>query len=121
MLKTIGDHLRTKRLDLGLLQKEVAKRLGVDTDSVTNWEKGRTSPRLQLMPRIIEFLRYKPFDDNSELLGDKIVAMRRRLGMHQKDLARQLGVDPSTLARWERGKGHPDASHEPILSRFLNA
>ena len=36
-------------------------------------------------------------------------------------LARQLGVDPSALARWERGKGHPDASHEPILNRFLNA
>ena len=60
-LKTIGDHIRKKRLDLGLLQKEVAQHVGVDTNSVTNWEKGHTSPRLHIIPRIMEFLGYVPF------------------------------------------------------------
>ena len=41
--RTIGDHLWKKRLDLGLLQKEVAQRMGADTDSVTNF-------RLCVMP-----------------------------------------------------------------------
>lgn len=25
------------------------------------------------------------------------------------------------LARWERGKGNPDANHELVLNRFLSA
>ena len=60
-LRTLGDHLRKKRLDLGLFQKDVAQQLGVDTASVTNWEKGHTSPRLPLIPRVTEFLGYVPF------------------------------------------------------------
>ena len=98
-LKTLGDHLRKKRLDLGLLQKEVAQRLGVDTASVTNWEKGHTSPRLHLIPRIIEFLGNVPFSGEGKSLGQHIVEMRRALGVRQEDLARQLSVDSSTLAR----------------------
>ena len=57
----MGDHLRKKRLDLGLLQRDVARRLGVDTASVTNWEKNHNVPMPQLIPRIIEFLGYVPF------------------------------------------------------------
>jgi hypothetical protein len=33
-LQTLGDHIRKKRLDLGLFQKEVASRIGVDAESV---------------------------------------------------------------------------------------
>jgi hypothetical protein len=35
-LNTLGDHLRTWRLDLGLLQKELAEKLGVDEMTVCN-------------------------------------------------------------------------------------
>ncbi len=119
-LNTIGDHIRKKRLDLGLLQKEVAQQLGVDSNSVTNWEKGRTSPRLQLMPRIIEFLEYTPFQVKTGSLGERIVALRRVLGIRQEDLAGQLGVDPSTLARWEQGKGQPSDRHQVKLTEFLD-
>ena len=86
-LNTIGDHIRKKRLDLGLLQKEVAQHLGVDTNSVTNWEKGHTSPRLHLVPRIIEFLGHVPFSGEGTRLGQHIVEMRRALGVRQEDLA----------------------------------
>ena len=53
-LRTVGDHLRKKRLDRDLLQKDVSQMLSVDTVSVTNWEKGRSSPRLHLIPRITQ-------------------------------------------------------------------
>lgn len=36
-IKTLGDKLRARRLDLGLLQKDVARMLGVTEDSVINW------------------------------------------------------------------------------------
>jgi DNA-binding XRE family transcriptional regulator len=48
--KTLGDHLRKRRLELGLLQREVAERLGVDETTVYNWERNRTNPSRQLVP-----------------------------------------------------------------------
>src|SRR6266511_2668936 len=41
-VRTLGDHLCRRRLDLGLLQREVAERLGADECTVTNWELNRT-------------------------------------------------------------------------------
>src|SRR5260221_9483126 len=61
-LTTLGDHIRKRRLDLGLHQKEVAVIVNATTSTVTNWEKNRTSPRLYLLHKIIKFLgtiRYK--------------------------------------------------------------
>jgi len=61
-LKTIRDHIRKKRLDLNLYQKDVAKILGVSECSVWNWEKGTSNPSVKLKLRIIAFLGYVPFD-----------------------------------------------------------
>src|SRR2546426_2892467 len=36
-LKTVGDHLRKRRLDLKLYQKDVAKAIGVDSLTSRNW------------------------------------------------------------------------------------
>ena len=51
------------------------------------------------MSKVIQFLGYVPLVADTEKLGDKIVTLRRMLGIRQEDLARQLGVDPTTLAR----------------------
>ena len=42
--KTIGEHLRKKRMDNRLMQSEVANIIGVSEESIWNWEKGRTEP-----------------------------------------------------------------------------
>jgi transcriptional regulator with XRE-family HTH domain len=52
--------LRKRRLDLGLLQREVAARLGVTESTVTNWELNRTSPKIRFLPGIIALLGYDP-------------------------------------------------------------
>ena len=120
-LTTLGDHVRTRRLDLGLYQKDVARQLGVKTETVTNWEKNYTSPQLYLIPRVITFLGYDPVQDESESLslGERVVRARHRLGMTQKDLARQLGVDPSTLAHWEYGRRQPMPENWATLERLI--
>ncbi len=59
-LRTLGDHIRKRRLDLGLLQRDVAARIGSDTSSVTNWEKGHTEPENRFLPAILELLGYDP-------------------------------------------------------------
>ncbi len=101
-LTTIGDHLRKKRLDLNLYQKDVAKILDVTTSTVTNWEKHRGRPALRLIPKIIEFLGHDPLPEMVTTIGEKIQQYRRKRGLSIKNLAKILGIDPSTLARWER-------------------
>ena len=118
-LRTLGDHLKTRRLDLGLFQRDVAQILAVDKMSVCNWEVNRTSPALRFVPRIVEFLGYAPDDTQAESLGQQIVAVRRSLGISQKKLAEELDVDPSTLGRWERGKGRPSRKLGERLLSFL--
>jgi DNA-binding XRE family transcriptional regulator len=56
---SLGDHLRKKRLDLGLYQAQVAERIGVTKSTVYNWEHGR-EPDPKHHPKIVEFLGYTP-------------------------------------------------------------
>ncbi|MEE9214079.1 MAG: helix-turn-helix transcriptional regulator [Thermodesulfobacteriota bacterium] len=105
--KTIGDHLRKRRLDLNLLQKDIAQKLDVCEPSIYNWENNLAKPALRYIPKIIEFLGYVPFDTSNMSVGEKIVSYRRLLGLSQKKLAHRLGIDPSTLGRWERDKRQP--------------
>ncbi len=117
-LGTLGDHLRKRRLDLGLRQKDVARQLGANVTTVTNWELGHSGPALWFVPRIIEFLGYVPCDTSPDSLPlpDRIKVYRRLRGLSQKTLARKLGVDPSTLARWECGRSRPQAE---LLNRTM--
>ena len=48
-----------------------------------------------------------PFDTSAKTTGEKIVVYRRLLGLSQKKLACHLGIDPSTLGKWERDKRQP--------------
>jgi DNA-binding transcriptional regulator YiaG len=45
-LKTTGDHLKKRRLELNMLQKELAERFGTTVCTVRNWEKNRSNPSL---------------------------------------------------------------------------
>jgi len=71
------------------------------------WEKNRVKPSLAQIPKIIEFLGRDPFEKTTENLGEKILEYRRVHGLTQKILSEQLGIDPTTLAGWERGKHAP--------------
>ena len=90
---------------MGLFQKNVAATIGVDTCTVTNWEKNRAEPELRFIPRIINFLGYEPECIKPETLGQRINRYRYLLGISQKALARQIGIDPTTLSRLERNRG----------------
>ena len=46
---------------------------------------------------------------------DELKAIRTRLGMTQRELARRVGVVPKTVARWESGV-HPI---DPVYDRLI--
>ena len=43
--KTLGDRIRKYRLERGLKQVDLAKRLRIDEMTIVNWELDRTRPR----------------------------------------------------------------------------
>ncbi len=71
------------------------------------------------MPRILKFLGYIPFEMETSSLGEKIKTYRRTHGLTQKALAKQLKIDPTTLARWEKGKGIPTKELLEKLNQFF--
>jgi transcriptional regulator with XRE-family HTH domain len=119
--QTLGEHLKKRRLDLGLRQKDLARRLETSLFNIWNWERNVTGPSLRFLPRIIRFLGYSPLDTSDLTLGQQILTYRRLHGLRQEDLARQLGVDPSTLASWERGSHKPTGKRRERLESLLAA
>jgi len=117
----LGDHLRKKRLDLGLLQKEVANKIGADETSVWNWENNRAKPSLSHIPAIIQFLEYTPTLAPKEGLGGKIRVSRESLGLSQERLAHTLIIDPTTIRRWESGQTRPSKELLKKLDQFFSS
>jgi DNA-binding XRE family transcriptional regulator len=58
--QTLGQHLKKRRRELGLLQREAAERMGVSTDTVVNWEKDNTKPVTAQFRPVVAFLGYDP-------------------------------------------------------------
>ena len=114
-LNSLGDQTRTRRLDLGMHQKDVAEVVTATTSTVTNWEKNRTNSRLYLLPKIIQYLGYDPFPAIVATFGEKINQYRRKQGLSIKKFAKILSIDPTTLARWEGGERQPSKKHRKRL------
>lgn len=121
-LLRVGDHIRKRRLDLKLPQKDVAGILGVDTTTVTNWENNGCQPKLYLIPKIVRFLGYTPFSTSGKpALSEEIKAYRLVRGLSLKKLSKALGVDPTTLARWENGRSAPSQRLKKRLVELLGS
>lgn len=128
--------LRQKRLSSGYSVSEAATRVGVSRRSLTRWESGAARPRLDEMKRLLEVLNLSEperrrlldllatpaalkeiYRQGGEELpfplphqGDLLRALRLRRGWRQEDLAPLLGVNQTTLARWENGNMWPSSA-----------
>lgn len=49
----------------------------------------------------------------------EIKRLRERLGLSQRDLATNLGVDVSTVTKWETGNAAPRVALLPALAKVL--
>ena len=112
---SIGDHIRKKRMELKLLQKDVAGVCGVTEDCIRNWEKNRSIPQIQFFPSISNFLGYLPFNVDLTTLSGKLKAHRNINGLSQKQLGKIVGVDGATVCSWELEENKP---HKAILAKL---
>ena len=120
-IKTLGDHIRKRRLDLGLHQKDVAVIVNATTSTVTNWEKNRSNVAIQFIPKIILFLGYDPFFEAKATMAQQIKQYRRWEGLSIKKLAKMLRIDPATLRRWERGDSQLSTKRRNRLNGLFGA
>ena len=119
-LETVGDHIRRRRILLKLLQKQVGQQFGVDASTIHNWETNIAKPGTKYMPAIVRFLGYNPAPPPKGW-ANRLVQGRTALGLTQKESAHRMGVDPCTLARWERGEREPTGAYAARALRFVTA
>jgi transcriptional regulator with XRE-family HTH domain len=115
--KSLEEHLKRRRFDLGLRQKDLAALLGVCIHTVRNWETGRSSADLRSIPAAVQFLGGDPRPAGSFPLRLRLA--RERLGLSQRALAARLGVNPKTLWIWELGKHEPPAAFVPRIEAVI--
>jgi len=117
-LKTLGDHIRKRRLDLGLNQKEVSKIIGTIPNTICSWENNSFKPSICFMPKIIDFLSYALYTP-PQSLREKLITYRQFLGITQKKLAKMMGVNATSIRDWEKGIHRPRSKSLEIIERFF--
>lgn len=52
--------------------------------------------------------------------ADRLIELRKRKGLSQEDLARELGISRQAVSKWERAEAGPDVDNAILLSRLYN-
>ena len=118
--RTIGEHLKKRREELQLHQRDVAKILGVSKESISDWETDETMMRAEYYPAIISFLGYDPFAVDFSNLAERLRAYRKVHGLTQEELGRQVGVSEGSILRWETSKFTPQPGKLKLLKNILS-
>ena len=135
-VQSLEDHIRSRRLDLKLRQKDVASlmqgpmnpkgsfhlrqknRLLIDSRTVFNWENGITQPSVRFYPAIMQFLGYCPVR-YPKTIGELIRLHRIHRGLSISELANILGVDPTAVGNWERDVKSPMRQSSAYVERIF--
>ncbi len=104
--RTLGEHIRKRRLVVGMTQEDAARCLKVTAATLLNWELGKTEPRIQYIPAVVLFLGYDPYPA-AATLPERMLAFRRARGWTMAQAAQKIGVDEGTWEVWERGTTTP--------------
>jgi DNA-binding transcriptional regulator YiaG len=64
--KHIGDHIKKRRFELKMTAVECREILGVNKDTLADWEAGRHEPGKRFKPVIVGFLGYTPLSKKVE-------------------------------------------------------
>jgi transcriptional regulator with XRE-family HTH domain len=115
----VGEHLKRARLDRGIQQRDAARSIGCRPAALGSWEKGRVAPDVRFWPAILAFLGCDPRPEPAGF-GGRLRAAREAEGLSERELARRLGLDPGSVAAWERGEMSPAYSRTWwVFERYL--
>ncbi|WP_305044942.1 helix-turn-helix domain-containing protein [Geoalkalibacter sp.] len=115
---TLGEHLRRRRLELCLYQKDVAASLGVTPSSIWKWENGWTVD-LRFIPRVITFLGYNPIPCPADFI-ERLAWYKQVNGLTLEQLGAEMGRDAEQLAAWLGGQHKPCQRNRKEIELFLS-
>lgn len=117
---SLGEHIRKRRIDLGLFQREVAEKIGVRECTIYNWERGM-EPELRYMPKILDFLDYVPFNCPSPGDAiDRLAFFKLVNGLNYRKLGELTGIHYEQLTDWLGRKVTPSRKSIERINKFLS-
>ncbi len=121
----IHEIIRQRRKELGKTQQDIASECNISFQSVGKWERGDSFPGADKMPALSRALQVSVSvlitgeDDGAPPLSSDfdasrfaafLASLRTRCKLTQSEVAKQLYVNQSTVAKWENAKLLPDAA-----------
>lgn len=111
-ITTIAEKLRYYRYKEALLQKDVAKHIGISESTYIDYENvNRNYYQLDILRKIADLYKvdFKCFLDDYNLFlykgqGEQIRKIRKEFGLTQKALADKLNIDRKRIGEWEKNK-----------------
>jgi len=109
--------LKARRVRMGFLQKDLAKKCGVSKQVICEIETGKQRPWRYTLVRICDELSMPDIDRASLFrhfkhedvsgLNDPIIivrSIRKKIGMTQDDLAARVGSNRGVISKFEKGE-----------------
>ena len=113
---TVGDELRSVRIDRGFTQHQVAEMIGVNRNFIYEMELNHHTNTIFALHKTYLFLEYISTTlkiDVSDLRG-KLFEHRIKNGFTFNALSDKIGLDKSTIARFEKGKASKKETENKI-------
>jgi len=117
---TIGEHIYNKQLALRISQVEMARRIGVAPERLTDWCFRGKQPHVTYGPRIIEALGYNPFPIDTGTLYGRIAKYRIEHGLTAEAFAKRAGVNRNCLCLLAKGDAGITTQQRQKIEKLLN-
>lgn len=129
-MTSIGELIRFERKRQGMTQGDLAKRLDVTSQMVSQWETGLRMPKVNTLIKISGVLcvpieSLVCFEMNIEIyeslsIGDRIKKAREKKGLTQKAVAEMIGVTEPAIRALEIRTNHPRVDTVEKISKVLD-
>jgi len=111
-IDNVPDRLRWCRYGMGLMQKEVAERVGISPAAYIELETGTCQRyRLDVMDKLSAFYgipRDCLLDDYNRFLAkgqaQQLLEYRKRAGLNRRQFSKRTGIPVTSARDWEEGK-----------------
>ena len=120
----IGQRIKQARTRLGKSQEELGKELGLSSQSIQSWEKGRSSPRGPRLPKLAAALQTTPQylifgtgQDSNEGFDDIVKFITSDSFQAQTSIALSKTLAAAVRMRWI-SFGRSDVTANTIIDMF---